>query len=201
MQSISLLDFGGYFDLFLVHWPVPGCFIDTYKELELLHGEGYLKNLGVSNFSPEEYELLMAEQNNITIPPVVNQFEVSPFMYRPGLVSFFQEKGVLVSSSKALHRGDGFDDSIIQQLSEKYRDRVKGCLRIRATPAQIIIRWGVQKGLIVVTKTATSTRMVENRDVLQFSLSEDEMTLLDGLTTADDIEKREQLEVQRKSEL
>lgn len=201
MQSISLLDFGGYFDLFLVHWPVPGCFVDTYKELELLHKEGYLKNLGLSNFSPQEYEELMREHNNITVPPVVNQFEVSPFMYRPELVSYFQSKGVLVSSSKALHRGGGLDDSIIKQLSKKYRDRSRGCLRIRPTPAQIMIRWGIQKGLIVVTKTATSSRMIENRDVLQFTLSDEEMAMLDRLTSADDVEKREQLEIERKSQM
>lgn len=201
MQSISLLDFGGYIDLFLVHWPVPGCFVETYKELELLHKEGLLKNLGLSNFSPEEYEELMADANNITVPPVMNQFEVSPFMYRPELVSYFQKKGIIVSSSKALHRGGGFDDSVIQQLSGEYRNRTQGCLRIRPTPAQILIRWGVQKGLIVVTKTATASRMVENRDVLQFTLSDEEMTLLDGLTTAEDVEKRDQLELQRKSEL
>jgi diketogulonate reductase-like aldo/keto reductase len=143
----------------------------------------------------------MAEKNGITIPPIMNQFEVSPFMYRPELVSYFQQKGVLVSSSKALHRGGGFDDSVIQQLSEKYRDRKQGCLRIRPTPAQIMIRWGVQKGLIVVTKTSTASRMLENRDVLQFTLSDAEMESLDGLTSLDDVEKREQLEVERKRQM
>lgn len=191
LQSIALLDFGDYFDLFLVHWPVPGCFVDTYKELEILHGEGYLRNLGLSNFSPQEYEELMAKENNITIPPVVNQFEVSPFMYRPELVSYFQKKGVLVSSSKALHRGGGFNESVVQKLSEKYH----------VTPAQILIRWGFQKGLIVVTKTATPSRMLENRDVFSFSMDDDEIKRLDSLTTSDDVAKREQLEVERKSQL
>lgn len=144
LQSVALLDFGGYFDLFLVHWPVPGCFVETYKELELLHNEGYLKNLGLSNFAPEEYEELMSKPNNISVPPVVNQFEVSPFMYRADLISFFQQKGLLVSSSKSLHRGDGFDNYVIKNLSEKYRNRERGCLRIRPTPAQIILRWGIQ---------------------------------------------------------
>jgi diketogulonate reductase-like aldo/keto reductase len=106
-----------------------------------------------------------------------------------------------VSSSKALHRGGGFDDSVIQQLSEKYRDRTHGCLRIRPTPAQIMIRWGLQKGLIVVTKTSTPSRMLENRDVLQFTLSDAEMASLDGLTSLDDVEKREQLEVERKRQI
>ena len=165
--------------------------MDTYKELEILHGEGYLRNLGLSNFSPQEYEELMAKENNITIPPVVNQFEVSPFMYRPELVSYFQKKGVLVSSSKALHRGGGFNESVVQKLSEKYH----------VTPAQILIRWGFQKSLIVVTKTATPSRMLENRDVFSFSMDDDEIKRLDSLTTSDDVAKREQLEVERKSQL
>lgn len=201
LQSIQLLDFGGYFDLFLVHWPVPGYFVDTYKELELLHNEGYLKNLGLSNFSPQEYEELMAEQNGITIPPVLNQFEVSPFMYRPELVRYFQEKGILVSSSKALHRGGRFDNTVIKELCQKYRNRAKGCLRFYATPAQIMICWGLQKRLIVVAKTATPSRMAENRDALQFSLSEEEIALLDNLTSTKDIIEREELEVKRKSQM
>jgi diketogulonate reductase-like aldo/keto reductase len=135
LQSVAALDFGGYFDLFMVHWPVPGCFVDTYKELELLHNEGIIRNLGISNFSAQEYEELMSKMNNISIPPVVNQFEVSPFMYREEFVSYFQQKGVIVSSSKALYRGEGFENPIIQKLTEKYSG---------TTPAQIILRWAVQ---------------------------------------------------------
>ncbi|KAL3782864.1 hypothetical protein HJC23_008858 [Cyclotella cryptica] len=201
LRSVALLDFGGYYDLFLVHWPVPGCFIDTYKELEMLHNEGYLKNLGLSNFAPEEYDELMSTANNISVPPVVNQFEVSPFMYRADLLSFFENKGLLVSSSKSLHRGEGFDNSIIKNLSQKYRDTKRGCLRIRPTPAQIILRWGVQKGIIVVAKTATPSRMIENQDIQKISLSEEEMAMLDGLTSTDDVEKRKNLERERKLQL
>lgn len=201
LQSVALLDFGGYFDLFLVHWPVPCHFVETYKELELLHKEGYLKNLGLSNFAPEEYDELMSAQSNILVPPVVNQFEVSPFMYRADLVSFFQKKGLLVSSSKSLHRGDGFDHPVIKNLSGKYRDSERGCLRILPTPAQIILRWGIQKGIIVVAKTSTPSRMTENQDIQNFSLSEEEMAMLDGLTSAEDVEKRKTLERQRKVEL
>ena len=201
LQSIHSFDFGGYFDLYLVHWPVPGYFVDTYKELEMLHDEGYLKNLGLSNFSPQEYEELMSEQHNVKIKPVLNQFEVSPFMNRPDLVSYFQEKGILVSSSKALYRGDGFNNTAIHELCQKYRSRAKGCLRVRATPAQVMICWGLQKGLIVIAKTATPSRMAENRDALLLSLTEEEIAILDSLTKTEDKKEREQLEAKRKAQM
>ena len=191
LQSIDALDFGGYYDLFLVHWPVPGKFVDTYKELELLHKEGKLKHLGLSNFSPAEYEELRSERNGVKVPPSVNQFEVSPFMYRPRDVSYFQDRGVLVSSSKSLHRaGECLNNSCLRKISQNYS----------VTPAQVMLRWGVQKGLIVVSKTATPQRMVENR-ALHFALTDEEMNVLDALTTEEDVAKREQLEKERKLQM
>ncbi|KAL7532584.1 hypothetical protein ACHAXR_004723, partial [Thalassiosira sp. AJA248-18] len=179
-----------YFDLFLIHWPVPGCFVDTYKELEVLHKENILRHLGLSNFSPAEYEELMSKE--ISVPPAVNQFEVSPFMYRPRDVSYFQERGVLVSSSKSLHRaGECLNNQQLRAISDEHS----------VAPAQIMLRWGIQKGFIVVCKTATSERMVENRALFDFALSEEEMTSLDGLTTEEDVSKREQLETERKLQM
>ncbi|KAL9186721.1 hypothetical protein ACHAXT_005959 [Thalassiosira profunda] len=192
LQSIAALDFGGYIDLFLIHWPVPGCFVETYKELELLHQEGKLRHLGLSNFSPAEYEELMSEENDITVPPVVNQFEVSPFMYRPKDVAYFQQKGVLVSSSKSLHRaGECLNNPQLVEISQHHS----------VTPAQIMLRWGIQKDLVVVSKTATPKRMAENRALFHFALSEEEMSVLDRLTTAEDVAKREQLEMERKQQM
>ena len=191
LESIDALDFGGYFDLFLVHWPVPGCFVETYKELEILHGEGKLRHLGMSNFSPDEYEELM-KKNNIAVKPVLNQFEVSPFMYRPRDVSYFQERGLLVSSSKSLHRaGECLNNRQLNEIARKHY----------VTPAQVMLRWGMQKGLIVICKTATPGRMVENRNLFHFELSDGEMEVLDRLTTEDDVAKREQLEKERKLQM
>mmetsp|Transcript_27046 Transcript_27046/g.57973 ORF Transcript_27046/g.57973 Transcript_27046/m.57973 type:complete len:292 (-) Transcript_27046:64-939(-) len=192
LQSIEALDFGGYIDLFLIHWPVPGCFVDTYKEMEVLHNEGKLRHLGLSNFSIAEYEELMSKENNISVPPAVNQFEVSPFMYRPRDVFYFQERGVLVSSSKSLHRaGECFDNQSLKEISQNHS----------VSSAQIMLRWGIQKGLIVVSKTATPKRMVENRALFDFVLSEEEMIILDGLTTAEGVAEREKLEKERKLQM
>lgn len=177
--------------MFLIHWPVPNCFVETYRELELLTGEGKIRHIGLSNFSPSEYEELMAPQNNITVPPVVNQFEVSPFMYRPRDVEYFQQRALLVSSSKALHRGEGFDHPTIVEVSKRHN----------ITAAQVVLRWGLQKGLVVVAKTSNFSRMVENRDILRFSLDQEEMEELDAITTEKDVNEREMLEKERKTQI
>lgn len=166
--------------------------MDTYKELEMLQKEGKVKQLGLSNFSPLEYEALMSKENNITIPPAVNQFEVSPFMYRPGDVSYFQKRGLIVSSSKSLHRaGECLDNKHLTKIARKHS----------VTTAQIMLRWGVQRGLVVVCKTATPVRMAENRCIFDFTLSDEEIAALDELTAREDVTKREQLEEERKLQL
>ena len=132
------------------------------------------------------------DRSIISVRPAVNQFEVSPFMYRPRDVSYFQQKGMLVSSSKSLHRaGECLNDRRLLEIS-----------RARSvTPAQIMLRWGIQKGLVVVSKTSTPERMAENIDLYGFVLSEDEMRTLDGLTTEEDVAERQRLEEERKLQM
>jgi len=192
LQSIDALDYGDYIDLYLIHWPVPGRYVNTYKELELLHKEEKIKHIGISNFTPAEYEILMAEENNIKVLPAVNQFEVSPFMYRPCDVSYFQYWGILVSSSKSLHRGG-------ECLNNKQLNEIASNHSL--TPAQVMLRWGIQKGLIVVCKTSNTERMIENRSLFHFTLSEQEMEVLDGFTSAEDVKAREELEKERKLQM
>ena len=192
LQSIDAIDYGDYIDLYLIHWPVPGCYVNTYKELELLHKEEKIKHIGLSNFTPAEYEILMAEENNIKLLPVVNQFEVSPLMYRPNDVSYFQYHGIIVSSSKSLHRGGECLEN--EQLNEIANNH-------SVTPAQVMLRWGIQKGFIVVCKTSNAERMIENRALFHFTLSVDEMEVLDGLTSAEDVKAREELEKERKLQM
>jgi diketogulonate reductase-like aldo/keto reductase len=183
----SLRDIGStYFDLFLVHWPVPGHFVAAYKELELLHQEGKLKAIGLSNFTPEEYEELM--RSDISIPPCVNQIEASPVMYRKDYVDFFQERGVLVFAHKALHRATSFDNPVIEKLA----------LTHSVTCAQLMLKWGLQKNLILATKTSHLERMKENRSLGSSRLTAEEMALLDALTSNDEIRRRNELEKERK---
>lgn len=178
-----------YLDLMLVHWPVPGCFIEAYHELEDLCKEGKIKAIGLSNFSPEEFQELV--DGGITVHPAVNQFEVSPLMYRRELVQFFQDQEIAVAASKSLNRAACLDNAEIAVLAERYS----------VTPAQVVLRWSFQKGLIVVSKTVSPLRMALNRNILHFTLSYDDMAVLDSLTQPQDIAQREELEAVRKKSL
>ena len=178
-----------YFDLFLVHWPVPGFFVEAYKELEDLAAEGKLRAIGMSNFTPEEYEELV--RGGITITPAVNQFEVSPVMYRREYIEYFQKKGVVVFAHKALHRGASLDLQLVAYLATKHA----------VTPAQIMLRWGLQKGLVLAAKTSNADRIHENRAITSFALDKGDMTLLDSLTSEEDIRAREKHEARTKTSL
>ena len=188
-KSLADVGFGDYFDAFLIHWPVPGCFVDAYKELEDLYKEGRLRAIGLSNFSVEEYTTLV--ESGIQVPPSMNQMEVSPVMYRKEMIDYFQSRDILVCAYKPLNRGGALDRPAITKLATKYA----------VSPAQIMLRWGVQKGLVVAAKTSTASRMPENRALMHFQLSKDDMLILDALTTAEDLRKRVDHELTRKTSL
>ena len=206
-QSLNDLQID-YLDICYVHWPVPGYFVETYRELMLLCNEGKIKYLGISNFDKLDYEeLIDGIYESIFIPPLINQFEISPFMYRPDLIQYFQkENGILIAASKALNRCAAISDDnndvnvnvnvtnntnmkIIQDIATLYD----------VTYAQILLRWSFQKGYIVLGKTSNILRMKENRNIFSFCLSNKEMKQLDSITTENDIRIREELEVQRKT--
>lgn len=180
-------DSSAYFDLVYIHWPVPGHFVEAYRELEVLHKEGKIRSLGLSNFNVEEYSELV--RSSITVPPVVNQFEISPTMFRADLVDFFRSQGIVVVASKSLGRASAFDGTLMTQLSQKHS----------VSPAQIMLRWGLQKELVPLCKTTHSERMRENCSVHHFSLDKSDMDMLDALTSTEAIAERNSLEVTRKS--
>ena len=177
-----------YIDIMYIHWPVPGHFIETYKELQDLCREGKIKSIGLSNFGIREHQEILSCQD-IVVPPIVNQMEVSPFMYRPETIKYFQDQNIAIAASKALHRATGIQEGVVKSIADTHG----------VTPAQVMLRWGFQKRLIVVAKTSQADRMRENRDILKFSLSEEEMTQLDSLTSPEDIRQREDLELQRRN--
>lgn len=187
-KSLALLDCE-YIDLFLVHWPVPGYHVETYKELELIQQEGKCRSIGISNYSEENYQEL--EAAGITVIPAVNQMEVSPVMYRTETIKFFTDKGIVISASKALHRGASLDQEPIVDIARKHS----------ISPARVMLRWGLQKGLAIATKTSSSQRMKENRRLLTFTLDKDDLALLDGMTTKEDIANRAELEKTRKTSM
>lgn len=176
-KSLSDLDFGTYFDLCLIHWPVPGHFVEGYKALEDEHDQGTIRFLGLSNFNEEEYEELGS--SGLRVSPVCNQLEVSPMMYRSHLVEYFQQRQILVCAYKPLNRATVLDNPLLNSLATAYG----------ATPAQIMLRWALHKGLIVAAKTSTLARMQENRSVLHFHINDQDMVQLDELTTPEALSK------------
>ena len=190
----SLDDLGlEYLDVCYVHWPVPGCFVGTYQELLSLQKEGKIKFLGISNFRIEDYQELLAKiPQTEFLPPLIHQLEVSPFMYRPDIIEYFTQEKILVAASKALNRTIGLDshDGVV------IRDIAK-CHSI--TPAQVLLRWSYQKGLIVLSKTTSLSRMKENRAIFGFSLSSQEMNRLDVITKEEVVRARDELEVKRRT--
>jgi diketogulonate reductase-like aldo/keto reductase len=178
----------GYIDVMYVHWPVPGHFAETYKVIQEFHAGGRVRNIGISNFGIAEYEELM-EADGVTIPPAVNQIEISPLMYRAKTIQYFQDRGIVMVASKALNRASGTDHGVVPSIAARHS----------ATPAQVLLRWGIQKGLVVLSKTSNPQRMAENRGALALDLTEEDIEKLDALTSEEEIRAREELEIVRRN--
>ena len=157
-----------YVDLYLVHWPVPGCYIDTWKVLEELLQTGKVKAIGVSNFS--EYELSELLEHCEVIP-AVNQIEFHPLFNQDATRCFCQQNGIAVQAYAPLARGAYLENAILQRIAEKYN---------RST-AQVGLRWILQKGVAVIPKTVRVERLLENSQIFDFELDEIEMAAIDGL--------------------
>jgi len=157
-----------YIDLFLIHWPLKDTRQDTWRALVHLYQEGRCRAVGVSNYMRHHLQELLDESPLI---PAVNQFEVHPFGARQALVAFCQEKGIQVESYSPLVRGRKLDDPTVSRLAHKYRK----------SPAQILIRWGLEKRFVVIPKSVHRERIIENAKVFDFSLDGEDMRMLDGL--------------------
>lgn len=143
--------------------------------------------MSIPQIYEQDYNELIAA--GIYVQPVVNQMEVSPLMYRPEIIHFFHQHKLTISASKALHRGgESLNTSTIKALALKYGK----------TQAQIMLRWALQKKLVILAKTSNFNRMIENRDILTFSLKSEDIALLDAITHMDDIMLRTELELKRK---
>ena len=157
-----------YIDLYLVHWPVPGCYIDTWKVLEELLQTGKVKAIGVSNFSEYELSELM---EHCDVVPAVNQIEFHPLFNQDATRNFCQQNGIAVQAYAPLARGAYLENAILQRIAEKYN---------RST-AQVGLRWILQKGVAVIPKTVRVERLLENSQIFDFELDEIEMAAIDGL--------------------
>lgn len=157
-----------YVDLYLVHWPVPGCYLGTWKELEALYKKGAARSIGVSNFEIRHLEEL-ASVSEIT--PAVNQIEFHPYWYQKNLVEYCHAKGIAVQAYAPLARGAYLDDDVICILAVKYGK----------TPAQIGLRWIIQKGVAVIPKSSREERIISNGEIFDFVLEDEDMDAIDQL--------------------
>ena len=165
-----------YVDLYLVHWPVPGKHVEAYKTLEELKKEGKIRGVGVSNYAWEDY--LELKEAGIESPPLVNQIEINPFLYRKNTIAKFRKEGTVMQSYRSLRDGKAFEDPTLVEIAKTHG----------RTTAQVMGRWCVQHGFVYVPKSVKKERMIENAQVFDFELSEEEMATLDNLTTKEALE-------------
>ncbi|MER6310921.1 MULTISPECIES: aldo/keto reductase [unclassified Streptomyces] len=162
-----------YVDLYLIHWPVPskGLYIETYKALEKILADGRAKAIGVSNFLPEHLQRLLGETS---VVPAVNQIELHPHLQQEESRAFHVRHGIATEAWSPLGQGRGLlDDPTIGRIAAKHG----------RTPAQVVLRWHLQIGNVVIPKSVTPSRIVENIDVFGFELDGDDFAALAGLET------------------
>jgi diketogulonate reductase-like aldo/keto reductase len=160
-----------YVDLYLIHWPVPSedRYVETWQALEEVHREGRARSIGVSNFNLEHLERLGSETETV---PAVNQVELHPYLAQRELRAYQRDHGIATEAWSPIGQGgDVLDDPAIGAIAESH-DR---------SPAQVIIRWHLQSGNIVIPKSVTPDRIAENFRAFDFELSDAEMAQIDGL--------------------
>ena len=170
-RTLSELGFD-YLDLFLIHWPLPmlydGDFVSTWKILEEFHNDGRARSIGVSNFQVEHLEKLAADTDTV---PAVNQIEVHPYLTNEAVRSYGREHGIATEAWSPIAQGEVLDDPTIAQIAEE----------VGRTPAQVVLRWHIQRGDIVFPKSVTPARMKENFEIFDFELGSEEVDAISAL--------------------
>ena len=168
-DSLRRLDLG-WIDLYLIHFPVPGLRRQSWEVLEGALEEGLVRAIGVSNYMVHHMEELLGHAQVI---PAVNQIELHPFnaRTREGITEFCRRRGIVVEAYSPLTKAQRLDDPVVGEIA-----RARG-----RTPAQILIRYGLEKGWVTLPKSSNRERIRENADVVDWSLTPAEMERLDGL--------------------
>jgi 2,5-diketo-D-gluconate reductase A len=159
-----------HLDLYLIHWPVPAHdrYVESWKAFIELQAEGLVRSIGVSNFQPEHLERVIAETG---VTPAINQVELHPHFQQVGLRREHERLGILTEAWSPLGQGLELRDPTIVEIAREHG----------RTPAQTIIRWHLQLGSVVIPKSVTPERIVENFEVFDFELSDAQMTAIESL--------------------
>ena len=157
-----------YLDLYLIHWPVPGCYTGTWLEMAKLLETGRVLSIGVSNFQIHHLEELKKVSG---IVPAVNQIECHPLCYPKELIEYCQSGGIQVQAYAPLARGAYLDNDVMCVLGTKYAH----------TPAQVGLRWAIQKGISVIPKSVNPDRIASNANIFDFNIEDEDIAIMDTL--------------------
>ncbi|MEV7610206.1 aldo/keto reductase [Microbacterium sp. NPDC089320] len=159
-----------HLDLYLIHWPTPALetYADTWRALESLYREGRVRAIGVSNFEPEHLERIETEGG---VVPAVNQIELHPALQNRVVAEANAQRGIVTEAWSPLAQGAVLSDRSVVEIAERHG----------RTPAQVVLRWHLQQGRIVIPKSVTPARIAENLDVFGFELTGDELAAVDLL--------------------
>ena len=171
-DSLKRLDLE-YLDLYLIHWPVNGKYKETWRALEQLYREKKVRAIGVSNFLKHHLEDLL---QTAEIVPMVNQMEFHPYLVQQELVDYCNTHQIQYEAWSPLMQGHIFELDSIKQMGQKYGK----------SPAQVVLRWDLQKGVVTIPKSVKKERIIANADIFDFELSKEDMASLNEL----DIRKR-----------
>lgn len=165
-----------YVDLYLIHWPMPAQdkYVATWKALNRLRKEGIARSIGVCNFNIDHLERLIGETG---VVPALNQIELHPYFQQKELRAFHEKHNIATEAWSPLARGKLFEEKIITDLAEKYNK----------TPAQIVLRWHFENGIIAIPKSSHTKRMLENIDIFDFNLNESDLAMISSM---DDVNGR-----------
>jgi len=155
-------------DLYLMHWPSPGTRVETWRAMVALAESGRARAVGVSNFTIDHLQELIDATG---IAPSTNQVEIHPFLQQRELVLYCREHGIAVEAWAPLTKAQRLGDPVLGAVASE----------VRRSVAQVLIRWSLQKGFIVLPKSSNRSRIRENRSVFDFSLSDEQMARIDGL--------------------
>lgn len=157
-------------DLYLIHWPTPerGLFVDTWRALERLLDEGRVRAIGVSNFEPAHLDRLIAETGTV---PAVNQVELHPALQNRATVAANARHGIVTEAWSPLAQGAVLGEASVTAIAA----------RLGVTPAQVVLRWHLQQGRVVIPKSVTPARITENFDLFGFELTDDDLVAIDAL--------------------
>lgn len=168
-RTLEVLDIGPL-DLFLIHWPMPsvGDFVETWHAMEEMYRSGRVKAVGVSNFQPHHLRRLLQDS---VIVPAVNQIEVHPYLTQDAVRAFGAEHDIVTEAWSPIAQGKVLDDPTLTSIAA----------RIGRTPAQVTLRWHIQRGDVVFPKSVTRERVRENFELFDFSLTDGDMAEISAL--------------------